>query len=39
MCVVQQMNKMVAYTQTKTDSEYVVNYFKRFMVISLFINV
>ncbi|KAG7607880.1 Glutathione S-transferase N-terminal [Arabidopsis suecica] len=28
---IEQMNKMVAYTQTKTDSEYVVNYFKKFM--------
>ncbi|EOA23075.1 hypothetical protein CARUB_v10003856mg, partial [Capsella rubella] len=25
------MNKMVAYTQTKTDSDYTVNYFKKFM--------
>ncbi|CAN8237446.1 unnamed protein product [Cochlearia groenlandica] len=28
---VEEMDKMVAYTQTKPDSEYVINYFKKFM--------
>ncbi|XP_023637420.1 glutathione S-transferase L1 [Capsella rubella] len=28
---IEKMNKMVAYTQTKTDSDYTVNYFKKFM--------
>ncbi|KAL0875002.1 hypothetical protein Bca101_024707 [Brassica carinata] len=31
----QEMNKMVAYTQTITDSEYVINFFKKFMVPAL----
>ncbi|RID72884.1 hypothetical protein BRARA_B00063 [Brassica rapa] len=29
---IEEMNKMVAYTQTITDSEYVINFFKKFMV-------
>ncbi|CAH8371199.1 unnamed protein product [Eruca vesicaria subsp. sativa] len=28
---IEEMSKMVAYTQTKTDSEYVINFFKGFM--------
>ncbi|KAL0728715.1 hypothetical protein Bca4012_024808 [Brassica carinata] len=30
---IEEMNKMVAYTQTITDSEYVINFFKKFMVV------
>ncbi|KFK24727.1 hypothetical protein AALP_AA8G016700 [Arabis alpina] len=28
---IEEMNKMVACTETKTDSEYIINYFKKFM--------
>jgi len=28
---IEEMDKMVAYTQSKTDSEYIINFFKKFM--------